>query len=350
MNGMTAYILGAGASAHAGYPLASRLLQSLSGWLDRKSDEEHWVLACRNRILQVRETFGSLDDFEGILGKLEEFGQRCVRPNGPTTYGQDVKDIFHDCTQRMRGNAAEVGDDDTPATGFYPQYLRSDLITAFREYFYEIETHRSGEIAYDRFARKIDADALVITFNYDVALESALVRAGKWDIGTGYGFTAFPERAISATNVYKLHGSVNWFQAPMQEHPPPLIFSRDLKLLGYEELSDPRVGTKGISINNTGTFVLPDPRKQFYWERFWHPLWGAAAERLKQASEVFIHGYSMPAADEKARELLFGNINPAAAINVYCRSTSDRVADDFQTRGFGKVHSFPSIGFETWAS
>lgn len=191
MCGMTAYILGAGASAHAGYPLASRLLQSLSEWLDGKSDEEHWVPACRNRILQVRETFGSLDDFEGILGKLEEFGYRRVRPNGPTTYGQDVKDIFHDCTERMRGNVAEVGDADTPATGFYPQYLRSDLITAFREYFYEIETRRSGEIAYDWFACKIDANALVITFNYDVALECALVRAGKWDIGTGYGFTQF---------------------------------------------------------------------------------------------------------------------------------------------------------------
>ncbi len=83
---------------------------------------------------------------------------------------------------------------------------------------------------------------------------------------------------------------------------------------------------------------------------FWHALWGATAERLKQASEVFIHGYSMPAADEKARELQFGNINPAAAINVYCRSMSDRVADDCRARGFGKVNAFTAIGFETWAS
>jgi hypothetical protein len=52
----------------------------------------------------------------------------------------------------------------------------------------------------------------------------------------------------------------------MQESPPPVLFTRDLKLLGYEDLSDPRVGPNGMGVNNSGTFVLPDPRKQFYWE------------------------------------------------------------------------------------
>ena len=58
----------------------------------------------------------------------------------------------------------------------------------------------------------------------------------------------------------------------------------------------------------------------------------------------------MPAADEKARELLFGNISRDAVINVYCRSASDRLAGEFRARGFSKVNSFPMIGFETWAS
>ena len=71
---------------------------------------------------------------------------------------------------------------------------------------------------------------------------------------------------------------------------------------------------------------------------------------LRDATEVFIHGYSMPEADLKARELLFGNIKPDATINVSCRSTSDRIADEFRSRGFAKVNSFPTIGFETWAT
>lgn len=102
---MTAYILGAGASTHAGYPLASQLLQALSDWLDHNDESEHWVAECRNRIVQVRETFGALDDFEGILGKLEEYGHKRVKPTQPTTYRQDPKDIFHDCTEQDCGAA-----------------------------------------------------------------------------------------------------------------------------------------------------------------------------------------------------------------------------------------------------
>jgi hypothetical protein len=136
----------------------------------------------------------------------------------------------------------------------------------------------------------------------------------------------------------------------MQENPPPLMFPRDLALLGYEELRDSRVGVNSIGINNPGTLILPDPQKEFFWEHFWSPLWNAAAERLREARDVFIHGYSMPAADLKARELLFGNINPYATLNMHCRSTSDRLAAEFRDRGFSNVRSFPTIGFETWAA
>jgi hypothetical protein len=136
----------------------------------------------------------------------------------------------------------------------------------------------------------------------------------------------------------------------MQENPPPIMFSRDLKLLRYDDLADPRVGGNGVGINNAGTLILPDPKKQFYWERFWSPLWSAAAVRLQHAREVFIHGYSMPAADLKVRELLFGNIDHDATISVHCRSTSDRIADEFRSRGFADVRSFPMTGFEAWAA
>ena len=63
----------------------------------------HWVPWVRNRIVQVCETFGSLDDFEGILGKLEDYGHQRVKPTGPTTYRQDPKDIWHDCAEQFRG-------------------------------------------------------------------------------------------------------------------------------------------------------------------------------------------------------------------------------------------------------
>src|SRR5947208_17104369 len=100
---MPLYVFGAGASVSAGYPLASSLLEALSTWLNGCDPAVHWVPGMRNRIVQVRETFGSLNDFEGILGRLEEYGQQRVKPVGATTYHQDYKDIFHDCTEQFRG-------------------------------------------------------------------------------------------------------------------------------------------------------------------------------------------------------------------------------------------------------
>jgi hypothetical protein len=129
---MKAYVFGAGASFDAGYPLASQLLQRLSVWLNGSTLPEPWAGNCRNRILQLRETFGSLDDFESILGRLEEFGYERVKPTGLVTYKQNPNDVVHDCQQAAMGK----GNVDLSAVvGFYPQYLRSDLISAYQEFF-----------------------------------------------------------------------------------------------------------------------------------------------------------------------------------------------------------------------
>jgi hypothetical protein len=346
---MTAYIFGAGASLTAGYPLASKMLHGLSDWLDGCDESIHWVGPWRNRIVQVRETFGSLDDFEDILGKLETFGKVRVKPATVTSYHQNVNDLMHDCMERFRSVDCQNGEE--LAEGFYPQNLRSDLISAYREFFYQTEERRVGTNAYDSFAtHRLAPESVVITLNYDVALERALRNAGKWDIGDGYGFTAFPNRTPSPTKVYKLHGSVNWFQEPVRDEPPPLMFPRDFAILGYDALVDPRIGSGGIGVNNSGTFILPDPNKRFYWQRFWVPLWTEAAKGLRGTNEVFIHGYSMPTADSKARELLFDNVSKAAAINIHCRSMSGRIAEEFRAHGFTNVKSFPAVGFEEWAS
>jgi len=54
----------------------------------------------------------------------------------------------------------------------------------------------------------------------------------------------------------------------------------------------------------------------------------------------------MSASDPKARELLFDNVNRDAIMNVHCVGTSDRIAEEFQCRGFADVRSFPVTGFE----
>jgi hypothetical protein len=322
-------------------------LEHLSAWLDLCDSSVRWVRWARNRIVQVRETFGSLGNFEAILGQLEAYGQQRVKPSGPTTYQQDPNDIRQDCTERLMG----VDIDRAAAEGFYPQLLRSGLISAFREYFYDVEEKRTGRNAYDDFAeRKANADSITITFNYDIALERALAKAGKWDAGNGYGFPwLLPERVPSTMTLFKLHSSVNWFKEPTNNLPPPVIFKRDLALLGYEHIADPRLGGNGMGVDNCSTFILPDPNKKFDWEPFWKPLWKDAAKGLPESSEVFIHGYSMPPSDELARRLLFDNISKSATINIHCRKRGDDIADELRRCwGVTDVRSFPAVDFEAW--
>jgi hypothetical protein len=214
--------------------------------------------------------------------------------------------------------------------------------------FYSIEEHRVGENAYDKLARAVDDGSGFVTFNYDVALERALAKASKWDVADGYLFNVFPDRKGSSSIVHKLHGSVNWLKSPIQEYGHPYFFPRDLRILGYEDLRDPRVGDR-MGVDNTSTFVLPNPNKTFYWEYLWLPLWRSAADHLRVADAVFIHGYSMPVADARGRALIFDNVSKAAQINVHCMRDSDRVAEELRGQGFTNVRAFPAIGFEAWA-
>jgi hypothetical protein len=334
---MTPYVFGAGASAHARYPLASNLLTELANWLDSQNPEIQHIQLYRCRILQLRGLFPSLADFEGILERLASAGQdRLVTAyEGP----QSVRDMFEDLAR---------GAKNAQSKGFYPQYLRDDLVSAVREFFYDIESQQSESTAYTKFAREcVTVNDTLITFNYDVALERALKAIGKWDIGSGYGFQFDEGRVRSPLAIHKLHGSVNWFQTPMQTAAPPIVFSRDLRLLGYEGVTDKRIG-ETCAVNNTGTLILPDTDKQFYWDALWRPLWKSAAERLRGVKQLFIHGYSLPNADQRARELLFDNVRRGATINIFCRDDSDRIAGEFRMEGFSDVRPNSTIGFEAW--
>jgi len=343
---MIAYVLGAGASAHARYPLAPDLLSAVAGWLDGKCPDEPGISDFRTRIQQLRAEFPGVDDFEEVLRNLDFCGQDRI---GIASVGADVqcaRDLLEDASRSLDSGQQEP---DGEVRGFYPQYLRDDLASAVREFFYEIASG-GFEGAYDNFAehRARNGDT-VITFNFDVSVERALRRNRGWDIASGYGFELFPNRPRTPVTVLKLHGSVNWFREPMQKVLPPLVFKRDLDLLGYRYLSDGRIPNDGVAVDGS-TLILPSPNKRFSWEPLWEHLWRCAGERLRSAEEVFIHGYSMPLADDRARMLLLDNINHRSPVHVFSKGHSERVANEFSSRGFRDVRPNPTIEFETWAA
>jgi len=83
-------------------------------------------------------------------------------------------------------------------------------------------------------------------------------------------------------------------------------------------------------------------------EPFWNYIWEQAQQSLRSADEIVIIGYSMPKADERAKELLLKNSNRDAEILVFSDSRSGAICEEFRNCGFQTVNSVGDGYFEDY--
>jgi hypothetical protein len=312
---MRVYVLGAGASLHVGYPLTRDLGPRLLKWIGQNPGPENYPFwPDPQELLKL----GSIDDIEDFVTKLE----------------------------------------DSPKPGYMLAGLREALCNYF-------DSIRCGPAAlYECLAREVvqEGDALV-TFNYDVSLERELKRAGKWEIANGYGFDlGIGEMRTSPNKVLKLHGSTNWMDSlfggvrggmtsgfGFESHGVrPVILPQEFDFLGYRAVRDPQFNGGGAG--RAGSMVLPTLNKQFYVstssnprerEAFWSSLWNQAAEAVRRADNIVIIGYSLPAADARARDLLLREGNRDADVTLCCGGQTKRLGEEFVSAGFrrGRINA-----------
>ena len=325
---MTTYVLGAGASYHAGYPLAADLGTKLRHWISANIPEGNFWRAC---IEELHQVYCGLDDLESILTELEE----CPPGSRAAT---------------LTGN------------------VRASVKVCIPEFFNGLREQPA--LLYDKLAcQRIQPGDVVITFNYDLACERSLKNEGLWEISDGYGFR-IPLHNVppSRVKVLKLHGSTNWygplfggmrgfFQMGPQALPsrPAIVFPQDFQFLSYpKELYDP------LSVRDSRPAILPAlitlaRRKRFYvetslgtreWEEFWNDLWVQARNALQDSERIVIIGYSMPAADEAARSLLLSASNKDASIAIYSGQGSAAIRNEFLSQGFARVEPHGANRFE----
>lgn len=328
---MTTYVLGAGASAHAGYPLARDLGTSLREWLTRNKLQNPNLA---EYIEELHGLYGSLENFEQILTDLME-----CPPDSPSS---------------------QISKSSRP-------YFLQSVRVCIPEFFNDVR--RTPAPLYERLAReRIQEGDVIVTFNYDVALERELKRVGLWDIGNGYGFClgidGLPQSRVT---VLKLHGSANWldvpfdgmkgpfqFDGPSLGERPRILGSREFEYLGYPpEVGDPRLPTSA-SFAGEPALILPVLNKNFFrltsfgkeQGPFWDLLWDRAVSAVQSGERLVVIGYSMPKADERARDLILNEANRAAQVSVYCGGTSDTICEEFRVSGFQHVESKGSARFE----
>lgn len=193
---------------------------------------------------------------------------------------------------------------------------------------------------YLEFARRLEPDDYIITFNYDTLLERALDAIGKpyrlfstrfKDVHE-YGGTVDDDR--DEVVILKMHGSLDWFDrtgferrialhTEMNAPPPTDIIFSDEAALGLERVVDgPRPETdplknlyraknlkalyeKDLLFMATPRMLSPSATKLLYATQI-NDFWEGMGNGGYHSFGMAIVGFSLPAHDEYARQILYG--------------------------------------------
>lgn len=154
--------------------------------------------------------------------------------------------------------------------------------------------------------------ASVISFNYDIAADMAMYRAG---LGPDYVVEKPPGRSVYVP-LLKLHGSLNWATEKSSRKIRPLHLTnyfQHYRYEGYEEHSTTRVPIGSHLVDyfsrHAPTEVDPEPvivppswNKADYHAAL-SDVWAAAAKHLSEAEHIYVIGYSLPETDSFFRHL-----------------------------------------------
>ena len=357
---MKAYVLGAGVSYGAGYPLGNQLFDKVGEFVKHQppARKGEWHEVC----LWLRESPDPLiaeayrkGQFEYLFTILDLAGKLCV---------DNLIDAYHSYKSKITSASDAAYMSFSKLTHKYSEYsdfLRLALENYLR-YMHGCD-HDEGRVSewheLRAFGERLEPGDIVITFNYDATLERVLLERGVWSPSNGYGFELVFQRsgddpilvrpAHSPITILHLHGAVGWYDKPTFRNeaelpaqgpvarndltPAPLEtavalapgFLRSLGL-DYVDASMPKQ-----PVNKTELFLYPSFLKN-YESRPFVKLWRLAAEALRQADEIIIIGYSLPEPDSAALSLFVTNcerdrvtiVNPSVSANHRLRNLLSR--------------------------
>lgn len=304
----TVFIFGAGASAEAGAPLMWNFLniaENVAREHPQDADHESFDLVAKARAaLDVVHAKARLNtnNIEDLFAAFEMMDLLEIRPGGLTD--MEIRSlpsairrlIVRTLEQKIRFPLAQSG---------APQQISEWEILP------PIPYGRFADSMRDSFVRKA-TDVAYITFNYDVALDFALLKSGR-----APNYCWKDPTAASGPPLMKLHGSLNWAYCHACKTLIPC------SLLEYVKRARPfmdidsstqhvcfpistaindRHEVCGTAFDQVPVIVPPTWNKGPYQEIL-APVWRAAARHLSEAENIFIIGYSMPETDQFFRYL-----------------------------------------------
>jgi hypothetical protein len=306
------FILGAGFSRDAGAPLIHDFLDRAREFFDdpdsdldaKERDQFDRVFKFKREVAKAREKFQiDLDNIEQLFG-LVEMSQRLGSEPSET----------RDATVYLIAKTLELA----LRKKQRPQ-VRSSLVPAYAAhadsftklvgrdpsggdvFVTDIYTHFALVLSgkYDDPKRTASRSNTVITFNYDLLVDDALIRIGARP-GYELADAIFDEPNQSKTIVplLKLHGSTNW----------AICECNQIHVLGEKATGNPEMfrSMRCRKCQKPGPRLLlvPPSWDKSEYSRIMQPVWKKAVDALKTATRICVIGYSMPEADAFFKFLL----------------------------------------------
>jgi hypothetical protein len=308
------FILGAGASVDCGGPVMGNFLEVALKLLltDRVKDKEKEFKTVFRTIGKLQSVHSKahldLTNIESIFTVLE----LADTIQAPILSGEQVTDAIAALkTLIVRTLEEQIEFPTGPRGEFMPtsSYASlADLLVSMRD---KAEPRLSFS---------------VITFNYDIALDMALLKRG---LGPYYAIDDTKEDPRHAP-LLKLHGSLNWASEKGTGNITPVDLSqflRGINLIADDSRFRIPIGrliqahfqAHGLEVDQEPVIVPPSWNKAGHYNTL-SKVWATAASHLSKARYIFVLGYSLPLTDSFFRHLYaLGSVgdDPLLAFRVY---------------------------------
>ncbi len=296
------FILGAGCSVAAGYPLAATMLAGLAAFGKQLDENAGRVKGCVERTVALMQQLN--------VPTVDELAHRLHHGRGDDPH---VKSVEAHQERYKRIAEAKI------AVSAYFESLEKAAaktgLPAYHSFFHRIFPSETGRHYQDQLTR---STANVFSFNYDRLFEIAFCQHVKIDqsfafygqLGMNSGINAFHNETLEfADNRFsflKLHGSVGMFSHEdpwglqiLHSNPSP-DGSASVKDANYY-YKDADLLTKPLwslmFFPHEKEYLLGTAETAFPYRKYAKQVWDRAAALAKSAREIWLIGYSMCEAD-----------------------------------------------------
>ena len=347
----TVYVLGAGFSKPAGFPLQGELLQQV---LDASLDEILFV--GKDILSEPRLPFAKIREFRE---RITDF----VASSFPNRETVSLEDVFTLLDQTISGRAHFAKYPEAELRSIHRAFVQTVLFALHvrSESFLQSDEQMHRRLAANWLLQRLQSGQpgdpfSVVSLNWDSLVEDSIFRILRETGGIRDGCALAdidycvytrrlpgsvhtPSTKQKAAGIYnikvlKLHGSATWLRCPCSNHIYTGLGSSQSALDLYvkeqrspfiDQFKDPREADQPSILE---PFIITPTFSKVFDLPHIQTTWHNAFVELREADEVVFIGYSLPEADYHFSTLLRRAIRSTTPVRVILHSSDDPDADD----------------------